>query len=236
MFQHTADKYIARSKDDDFHTIETDALDTLDHFLSEVSVICDDNIISDLSVSLVSADRIQEMEVCAVKALGGNWRQKSSHSKGNQNRSGGGTSKPKKGGPKLTCAKPGCKSHLSKGIQKRAEQWAEDTGKDVSKHLCLCYKHYKETVAADMAGVEDAMTVTLTGGRSVTYSRKKDEYHACKRALQKEATAESPGKAPDYDAAELAEANAMLVKMLRASKATANEQPPTIEDVEPPAK
>jgi hypothetical protein len=33
--------------------IETDALDTLDHFLSEVSVICDDNIISDLSVSLV---------------------------------------------------------------------------------------------------------------------------------------------------------------------------------------
>jgi hypothetical protein len=106
----------------------------------------------------------------------------------------------------------------------------------VSKHLCLCYKHYKETVAADMAGVEDAMTVTLTGGRSVTYSRKKDEYHACKRALQKEATAESPGKAPDYDAAELAEANAMLVKMLRASKATANEQPPTIEDVEPPAK
>ena len=87
-----------------------------------------------------------------------------------------------------------------------------------------------------MAGVEDAMTVTLTGGRSVTYSRKKDEYHACKRALQKEATAESPGKAPDYDAAELAEANAMLVKMLRASKATANEQPPTIEDVEPPAK
>ena len=52
----------------------------------------------------------------------------------------------------------------------------------------------------------------------------------------KEATAESPGKAPDYDAAELAEANAMLVKMLRASKATANEQPPTIEDVEPPAK
>ena len=55
---------------------------------------------------------------------------------------------------------------LSKGIQKRAEQWAEDTGKDVSQHLRLCYKHYKETVAADMAGVEDAMTVTLTGGRS----------------------------------------------------------------------
>jgi hypothetical protein len=237
VFQHTADKYIARSKDDDFHMIETDALDTLDHFLSEVSVICDDNIISDLSVSLVSADRIQEMEVCAVKALGGSWRQKSSHSNDSQHRrTGGGTGKSKKGGPKLTCAKPGCKSHLSKGIQKRAEQWAEDTGKDVSKHLCLCYKHYKETVAADMAGVEDAMTVTLTGGRSVTYSRKKDEYHACKRALQKEATAESPGKAPDYDAAELAEANAMLVKMLRASKATANEQPPTIEDVEPPAK
>ena len=113
----------------------------------------------------MSADRIQEMEVCAVKALGGNWRERSSHSNGNQNRSGGGTSKPKKGGPKLTCAKPGCSAHLSKGIQKRAEKWAEDTGKDVSKHLCLCYKHYKETVAADLAGVEDAMTVTLTGGR-----------------------------------------------------------------------
>eukprot|EP01049_Picozoa_sp_SAG25_P004343 SAG25_NODE_271_length_10616_cov_28.967091_11_plen_187_part_00 len=119
------------------------------------------------------------MEVCAVKALGGSWRQKSSHSNDSQHRrTGGGTGKSKKGGPKLTCAKPGCKSHLSKGIQKRAEQWAEDTGKDVSKHLCLCYKHYKETVAADMAGVDDAMTVTLTGGRSVTYSRKKDEYHA----------------------------------------------------------
>ena len=236
VFQHTADKYIARSKDDDFHTIETDALDTLDHFLSEVSVICDDNIISDLTVSLVSADRIQEMEVCAVKALGGNWRERSSHSNGNQNRSGGGTSKPKKGGPKLTCAKPGCSAHLSKGIQKRAEKWAEDTGKDVSKHLCLCYKHYKETVAADLAGVEDAMTVTLTGGRSVTYSRKKDEYHACKRALQKEGQQKSPDKSPDYDAAELAEANAMLIKMLRASKAAAEPQSPTVEEIAPPAK
>jgi hypothetical protein len=65
--------------------------------------------------------------VCAVKALGGSWRQKSSHSNDSQHRrTGGGTGKSKKGGPKLTCAKPGCKSHLSKGIQKRAEQWAED--------------------------------------------------------------------------------------------------------------
>jgi hypothetical protein len=61
-------------------------------------------------------------------------------------------------------------------------------------------------------------------------------YHPLHDHVQKEATTESPGKAPDYDAAELAEANAMLVKMLRASKATANEQPSTIEDVAPPAK
>eukprot|EP01047_Picozoa_sp_COSAG01_P064412 COSAG01_NODE_8520_length_2755_cov_5.931099_2_plen_79_part_00 len=65
----------------------------------------------------------QEMEVCAVKALGGSWRQKSSHSNDSQHRrTGGGTGKSKKGGPKLTCAKPGCKSHLSKGIQKRARR------------------------------------------------------------------------------------------------------------------
>lgn len=60
VFQHTAHKYIARTKDDDFHLIETDALDTLDHFLSECSVICDDNIISDLTISLVSTERVQE--------------------------------------------------------------------------------------------------------------------------------------------------------------------------------
>ena len=84
-----------------------------------------------------------------------------------------------------------------------------------------------------MAGVEDAMTVTLTGGRSVTYSRKKDEYHACKRALQKEVEQKSPAAPADYDAAELAEANAMLVKTLRASKAAAEEQSPTVEERQP---
>ena len=44
------------------------------------------------------------------------------------------------------------------------------------------------------------------------------------------------GKSPDYDAAELAEANAMLVKMLRASKAAAEPQSPTVEEIAPPEK
>ena len=64
----------------------------------------------------------------------------------------------------------------------------------------------------------------------------KDEYHACKRALQKEVEQKSPAASADYDAAELAEANAMLVKMLRASKAAAEKQSPTVEEIAPPAK
>ena len=53
---------------------------------------------------------------------------------------------------------------------------------------------------------------------------------------EKEVEQKSPAASADYDAAELAEANAMLVKMLRASKAAAEKQSPTVEEIAPPAK
>ena len=180
------------------------------------------------------------MEVCAVKALGGDWRQKYSPSDGSKTRGKGSGKGKSKGKSNLICAKQGCSQKLSKGIAKRAEKWAEDTGKDVSKHLCLCYKHYKEMVANDLAGIEDAMCVVLADNRKVTFSRKKAEYHACKRTLEKESKKDkekAPDKPPAADPAEFAEATAMLVKILRAAKAEPTiQETPTNEEVESPTE
>jgi hypothetical protein len=191
IFNKTAEEYLAKEFQDGFHAIENDALDILDNFLVEIRSISEDHHVTNLTTSLATAEAITELNICAVKALGTNWR---SNTPGNRAGNGGSTNTEGNGNPqgKLKCAMKGCNAKLSDKIEKRALKWAKDKGKSASDHNCLCYKHYKEMVNKDMQGVTDAMHVVLTssthssGERQVILSRKSGEYKAMVKTIEKE--------------------------------------------------